>query len=207
MQHHSDERALMWRARWDRFLREGAAGIPAPVIGGSIAVAAVIMLLVAVTITSAIRRERRESEAVAERAAARQRSEEAERIWNSPEEVAKRAEARRRELAAAESQRAADAEARKAEAQMQTDREAALQEMTLLGLIAKHERKASNLAQVWVPARFYTLTFDQKQTIVSVIFAYYFDGKGGMQRVEVVDNMDGKVIGRFSVQDGGLKIF
>lgn len=62
-----------------------------------------------------------------------------------------------------------------------------------------------NLPRLYVTPRFYTLDFDMKQSFVSVVYAYYFDGKNITDSVRIYDSKSGKEIGGFSMP-GGLKL-
>jgi hypothetical protein len=54
-----------------------------------------------------------------------------------------------------------------------------------------------NLPRVYVGPTFYGLDFDTKQQFVSVVYAYYFDGSGGLDIVRVMDGRTNKEIGDY----------
>lgn len=59
-----------------------------------------------------------------------------------------------------------------------------------------------NLPRLYVAPRFYTLDFDMKKNFVSVVYAYYFDGKNITDSVRIFDSKSGKEIGSFSLPQG-----
>ena len=62
------------------------------------------------------------------------------------------------------------------------------------------------LPRLWVRPAFYALEFSQKQTLVAVIYAYYFDGSRPSDSVRIYNSMTGKEIGGFNPNLGGLKL-
>jgi hypothetical protein len=62
-----------------------------------------------------------------------------------------------------------------------------------------------NLPRLWVTQRFKALDFDTKQTFVSVVYAYYFDGNDFTDSVRIYDGQSGKEIGQFTTS--GLRMF
>lgn len=59
-----------------------------------------------------------------------------------------------------------------------------------------------NLPRLYVAPRFYRLDFDTKQNFVSVVYAYYFDGKNVTDAVRIYDGRSGKEIGSYTVTQG-----
>lgn len=62
------------------------------------------------------------------------------------------------------------------------------------------------LPRVWVTPNFYVLKFDEKQTFIEVVYAYYFDGTRMGDSVRVIDDYSGKEIGTYSLGNPGLKM-
>jgi len=58
------------------------------------------------------------------------------------------------------------------------------------------------LPRLYVAPRFYTLDFDMKQQFVSVVYAYYFDGKKITDSVRIYDSKSGKEVGYFALPQG-----
>ena len=91
-------------------------------------------------------------------------------------------------------------------AELQADRLAFIQKMIKNDIFAKVEPGYS-VPKVWVGSQFYLATFDEKQSFISVVYAYYFPDGGGIgDVVQLKSNMTGKVIGSFSRGQGGLRL-
>jgi len=90
---------------------------------------------------------------------------------------------------------------------MQKGREDLIKELTHKGLFAKIEDpgRPHLFVKLWVRPAWYAIDFDKKQSFASVVYAYYFDGTNYADTVIIVDSMNGKEIGEYSLR-GGLKM-
>jgi hypothetical protein len=73
------------------------------------------------------------------------------------------------------------------------------------GIIDKVE-KPGTYAQVWVTPLFNALKFDQKQSFINVIYAYYISENPESDAVLLYDSQSGKEVGTYSAVYGGLKM-
>lgn len=71
-----------------------------------------------------------------------------------------------------------------------------LEKLIKRGVFTKIEQPA-DLPHAYVGPAFYTLTIDDKQSFVSVVYAYYFDGSDPVEHVRIFDGYSGKQIGDF----------
>jgi len=90
-------------------------------------------------------------------------------------------------------------------AAMQADRKKLIEKLIGEGVFQKVETPGT-LPRVWVRPRFYAAEFDQKQSFVSVVYAYYFDGSSEADSVRIFDSRSGKEVGSYSAVQGGLKL-
>ncbi len=86
---------------------------------------------------------------------------------------------------------------------MQEGRSKLLQKLINAGVFMKTGVPGS-LPRVWVARGFYGLTFDQKQSFVGVVYAYYLDGSDKYDSVRVYDGYTNKEIG--SMTTAGLTL-
>jgi hypothetical protein len=64
-----------------------------------------------------------------------------------------------------------------------------------------------NAPRVYVLPAFYELDFDTKQKFVSVVYAYYFDGRNEFtDLVRVFDARTNKSVGSYTIATGGLTL-
>jgi hypothetical protein len=89
-------------------------------------------------------------------------------------------------------------------AQMQADRKRLIERLISEGIFQKVEIPG-NLPRLWVRPAFHLLDFDRKQSFVSVVYAYYFDGSRVSDTVRLFDSKTGKEVGAYS--SGGLRMF
>jgi hypothetical protein len=93
--------------------------------------------------------------------------------------------------------------------EMHEGRKRSIQKMIDEGFISEITMTSQSSAaspRVWVTRRFQAVDFKSKQVLMSVIFAFYFDGRERLSdRVLLVDNMTGKDIGRFTLD--GLELY
>ena len=87
----------------------------------------------------------------------------------------------------------------------QAKRKSLIKRLIAEGVFQKVE-VPGNLPRVWVTARFKALLFDDKQQFISVVYAYYFNGNGFTDTVLVYDNLNGREIGQYNPNLGGLKL-
>jgi len=79
--------------------------------------------------------------------------------------------------------------------EIQADRKALIDDFIRMGLFAKLEASGTD-ARLWVTPAFLAQTFDDKQTMVGVVYAYWYAGQprdAGI--VHLYHNMTGKRIG------------
>ena len=89
--------------------------------------------------------------------------------------------------------------------QMQKQRKAFIDKLIRKGIFKKIE-VPGNLPRLWVKPLFYALDYDDKETFVSVVYAYYFDGTNYTDTVRIIDSSSGKQVGTYSTVDSGLKM-
>ena len=87
----------------------------------------------------------------------------------------------------------------------QQKRRALLETLASKGIFIKAELQ-HNLPRIWVGPAFHDLEFDQKQTYVNVVYAYYLDGSDEHASVRVFDGSTNKEIGDFTLA-AGLKLY
>ncbi len=58
------------------------------------------------------------------------------------------------------------------------------------------------IPSVWVAPGFYDLSFDDKQSFVSVVYAYYFPTNSGDNYLLIKDSRSGNIVGSFNSQTG-----
>ena len=87
----------------------------------------------------------------------------------------------------------------------QKERWAFIEKMVRQGVASKVECPGS-VARMWVGPVFYRLDFDDKQTFVSVVYAYYYDGSRDEDFVKLLDSKSGNEVGTFARWQGGLKM-
>ena len=90
-------------------------------------------------------------------------------------------------------------------AAMQAKRRELIDKLIKQGVFQKVEVPGS-LPRIWVRPVFYTLDFDTKESFVSVVYAFYFDGSNASDMVRIFDSRSGKQVGRYSALIGGLKL-
>ncbi|UJW87922.1 hypothetical protein [Devosia sp. SL43] len=89
---------------------------------------------------------------------------------------------------------------------MQADRLAFLQRMINERVFTKFEQPGT-LTRAFVGPAFYAATIDQKQSFVSVVYAYSYDGSNATDSVRLFDGQTGKEIGRYPNASGRLELF
>lgn len=89
---------------------------------------------------------------------------------------------------------------------MQADRLEFIQKLITNGVIQKVE-VPGHLPRAWVRPGFYTLDFDTKESFISVIYSYYFDGTEVGGSVRLYDSLSGNEVGSYSLVKGGLEMF
>lgn len=73
------------------------------------------------------------------------------------------------------------------------------------GIIKKVD--GGSYPKVWVRSSFYAATFEQKETFMEVIYAYYWpDGGTFLDAIILKDEYTGKEVGSYNPQHGGLKM-
>lgn len=84
-------------------------------------------------------------------------------------------------------------------ASAQALRREAIDDLIKRGVFEKVETPGS-LPRVWVRPLFYALDFDQKATVLNVVYGYYHEDKTSM--VRVFDSKTGKEVGTYSLTLG-----
>jgi hypothetical protein len=95
------------------------------------------------------------------------------------------------------------------EPETQAKRKALLQRLSNEGVFIKAELP-DGLPWVWVGPAFYTLDFETRQEVVSIVYSYYLDGSDPIARVRIFDGRTNKEIGDYNMNspDGtGLRLF
>ena len=85
----------------------------------------------------------------------------------------------------------------------QAKREAFIRRAIETGIFAKID-DARVCPHVWVTPMFSILTFEEKQKLLSIVLAYYYEAPGPDAIIILRDNMTGKEVGRMS--GAGLKL-
>ncbi len=89
---------------------------------------------------------------------------------------------------------------------MQDDRLALINDLMNKGIFYKISKR-SKFPHLYVKPRFYSLNFDDKQSFVSVVYAYYLTKDPKATMVVLFDSRTNKKIGVFSKVDRGLKLY
>ena len=95
------------------------------------------------------------------------------------------------------------------EPETQAKRKTLLQRLSNEGVFIKAELPGG-LPRVWVGPAFYTLDFETKREVVSIVYSYYLDGSDPIATVRIFDGQTNKEIGDYNVNspDGaGLRLF
>ena len=89
--------------------------------------------------------------------------------------------------------------------EMQAQRKAFLEETIRDGYFTKVE-PGSGIPKVWVTLKFMGVDFEAKGALISVVYAYYFDGSNDYAIVQLKDPRTGRVVGDYYIAQGGLKM-
>ena len=88
---------------------------------------------------------------------------------------------------------------------MQPDREAFLRQLEMEGIILKWD-VSENVCRLWVGEPFHAQTFDLKQRLVIVAFAWAKCENSAVDLVRLHDAQTEKTVGHFGMKYGGLKM-
>lgn len=88
----------------------------------------------------------------------------------------------------------------------QAERKKFIERLIAQGVIQKVDTMGGNLPKIYVRPAFYNIDLDTKQSLVSVVYAYYFDGSNISDSVILRDSRTGKDVGDFNPNLGGLKM-
>jgi hypothetical protein len=88
---------------------------------------------------------------------------------------------------------------------LQKKRLAFLENAIELGIISKIEDRGL-ITRVWTGRQFIALSFDEKEQILNVVWAYYRTEDPQKNVVLVIDQRSGKELGEYSPANGGLKM-
>jgi hypothetical protein len=89
--------------------------------------------------------------------------------------------------------------------ELQQKRLAFMQGAISLGIISKIEDKGP-VTRVLIGRRFIALSFDEKEQVLNVVWAYYKTEDPQKNVVLVIDEKSGKKLGEYSPANGGLKM-
>ncbi len=88
---------------------------------------------------------------------------------------------------------------------IQQKRLAFIKNAIALGLISKIE-VSRPITRVLVGKKFISLSFEEKEDILNIVWAYYKTEDPQMNVVLVIDQRSGKKLGEYSLANGGLKM-
>jgi hypothetical protein len=95
--------------------------------------------------------------------------------------------------------------AHRGDPELQQKRLAFMQGAISLGIIARIEDNGP-VTRVLIAQRFIALSFDEKEQILNVVWAYYKTEDPQKNVVLVIDQKSGKKLGEYSPASGGLKM-
>src|SRR4051812_8012314 len=81
---------------------------------------------------------------------------------------------------------------------LQSGRKKLIDDLTSQGVFSEVVRNGSTMPRAWVTPRFDALNFKDKQNVISVIYAYYFEDQNEFNSVALINSRTGKEIGRFT---------
>ena len=90
-------------------------------------------------------------------------------------------------------------------ADVQDDRKGFIQKLIGMNVFQKVEIPGS-LPHLWVKPSFNSLSFDEKNSFVNVVYSYYYTLDSSYSIVVLYDSLSGKKIGTFSASYGGLDL-
>jgi hypothetical protein len=88
---------------------------------------------------------------------------------------------------------------------LQSDREAFLRKLEMEGLLQKWDH-SENVCRLFVSAQFHTQTFDLKQRLAGVAFAWAKCDDAAVDLVVLYDSETEKTVGHYGMKYGGLKM-
>jgi hypothetical protein len=88
----------------------------------------------------------------------------------------------------------------------QAERKKFIEKLIAQGVFQKVDTMGGNLPKIYVWPSFYNIDLDTKQSFVSVVYAYYFDGSNFTDSVVLRDSRTGKDVGSYNPNLGGLKM-
>jgi len=83
----------------------------------------------------------------------------------------------------------------------QSQRLEVIREALAMQFFAKIKQDGDRV-EIWVDLEFYTADFDTKQTLVSVVYAYYYPPDEPNHVIGIINNLNGKQIGTFNPKSG-----
>jgi hypothetical protein len=89
---------------------------------------------------------------------------------------------------------------------MQEKRKKLPEELMAKSVFQKISMMGGSIPKAYVTPTVYAVDFDTQQKFVSEIYAYYFDGTNITDVVTLRDSRNGKDVGEFNPQMGGLKM-
>jgi hypothetical protein len=76
-----------------------------------------------------------------------------------------------------------------------------IREALAMQIFAKIKQEGDRV-EIWVDLEFYAADFDTKQTLVSVVYAYYYPPDEPNHVIGIINNLNGKQIGTFNPKSG-----
>jgi hypothetical protein len=89
----------------------------------------------------------------------------------------------------------------------QSERLQIIQSVIASGGWKQPEKRNDHLVRVAVTPSFLSLDFDTKNSLISCVFAYYFDTSSSKNYIILESSKSGNDVGRFSALHGGLKMY
>ena len=91
-------------------------------------------------------------------------------------------------------------------AEMQAGRKEFIDKMVAQQIFSEVRTSSGNKPYVYVTSKFLEGdNIQDKETIISVVYAFYYDGTNDLDFVQLLDSRTGKPIGTYSLVQGGLK--
>lgn len=87
----------------------------------------------------------------------------------------------------------------------QNKRQETIQKLCDVGVFSKVELGES--PRVWVTARFHDMTYEDRNDIIGVVYAYCCEADTFADSVRLFDSRTNEEVGRYSRNDNGLKMY
>lgn len=90
-------------------------------------------------------------------------------------------------------------------AKMQAERQALIQKLVNDGYFTEVVQRGTAMPRVWVTPKFTAGNFKDKEKVISVVYAFHFDGTRPSDSVAIIDAKSGNEIGRYGFDGLRLK--